>query len=70
MLAALLRATTLDRLQVDTVARSFLLHTIRADLLEAADQPVAAVAEWIKARPYAPTRADRTFVDQKLKYLA
>ncbi|MEZ4708673.1 MAG: sigma-70 family RNA polymerase sigma factor [Caldilineaceae bacterium] len=59
----------LDQMQADTLARSFLLHAIRADLLEAADQPNAAAAEWQKARLGAPTSADRLFIDQKLKEL-
>ncbi|MEZ4659986.1 MAG: sigma-70 family RNA polymerase sigma factor [Caldilineaceae bacterium] len=59
----------LDQMQADTLARSFLLHAIRADLLEAAGQPNAAAAEWQKARLDAPTAADRLFIDQKLKEL-
>lgn len=60
----------LDQQEADTVMRSFLLHAIRADLLESADQSIAAVEEWTIARRYAPTVADRAFVDQKLQALS
>lgn len=60
----------LDQLHADTVARSFLLHAIRADLLESAGRPAAAVQEWQRARSYAPTTADRAFIDQKLANLS
>jgi RNA polymerase sigma-70 factor (ECF subfamily) len=60
----------LDQVQVTTVAQSFLLHAIRADLLEAAHQLAAAAAEWQQARTHAPTAADRAFIDQKLQKLA
>lgn len=60
----------LDQVSVATVAQSFLLHAIRADLLEAAGRPTAAAAEWQQARINAPTVADRAFIDQKLQKLA
>lgn len=60
----------LDQVPVATVAQSFLLHAIRADLLEAAGQAAAATVEWQQARANAPTTADRAFIDQKLEKLA
>lgn len=59
----------LDGLTPDTVARSFLHHAIRADLLEAAGHTSDAADEWRKAQTFAPTRADRSFVNQKLEKL-
>lgn len=59
----------LDQVQVATVAQSFLLHAIRAALLEAAGQRVDAATEWQQARANAPT-ADRLFIDQQLEKLA
>jgi RNA polymerase sigma-70 factor (ECF subfamily) len=49
-----------------TVARSFLRHAVRADLLEAAGQARDAAHEWQKALNTAPTEADRAFVAGKL----
>lgn len=60
----------LDQVPVATVAQSFLLHAIRADLLEAAGQAAAATIEWQQARANAPTTADRLFIDQQLEKLA
>ena len=51
----------------DPLARSFLRHAVRADLLEAAGQGPAAAAEWHKAHATAPTRADQAFVAGKLR---
>lgn len=63
----------LDRLEAQqisrgkiSVARSFLLHAVRADLLESAGRRDDARAEWEKARDNAPTSADRSFIENKL----
>lgn len=60
----------LDQLEANTVARSFLLHAIRADLLESAGRASDAAAAWQIARTHAPTTADLAFIDQKLADLA
>lgn len=60
----------LDRQQADTMARSFLQHAIRADLMESAGRPAKAKEEWQIAQSNAPTTADRSFIEQKLKDLS
>lgn len=49
-----------------TVARSFLIHAVRAELLEAAGDKDAASQEWREAKKNAPTHADQNFIQKKL----
>ncbi len=60
----------IDLLKVDTLSQSFLLHAIRAELLESAGKPTVAKEEWQKAHAKAPTTADRSFIEQKLNELS
>ncbi len=52
-----------------TVARSFLFHAVRADLLESADRRLEALSEWEKAGKNAPTKADAAYINNKLANL-
>lgn len=56
----------LDQIKSHTVAQSYLLHAIRADLLESSGSAAEARKAWKRARDQAPTTAERTFIDQKL----
>jgi RNA polymerase sigma-70 factor (ECF subfamily) len=49
-----------------TVPRSFLIHAVRADILEAAGKREEASKEWREAKKDAPTQADQDFVQKKL----
>lgn len=49
-----------------TVPRSFLIHAVRADILEAAGKRDEASKEWREAKKDAPTQADQNFVQKKL----
>jgi RNA polymerase sigma-70 factor (ECF subfamily) len=49
-----------------TVPRSFLIHAVRADVLEAAGKRDEASKEWREAKKDAPTQADQNFVQKKL----
>lgn len=67
---ALAELDRIERTEVNTVARSFLLHAIRADLLEAAGRADEAARAWAAAQSQAPTTADRDFVATRLKNLS
>ncbi|HAV77914.1 MAG TPA: hypothetical protein DCX53_11245 [Anaerolineae bacterium] len=57
---------SMQKEKVMTVPRSFLIHAVRADLLEAGGKQDEASSEWKKARDHAPTKADQNFVEKKL----
>lgn len=59
--------STMRREKVMTVPRSFLIHAVRADLLEAAGKQADALSEWKIAQEQAPTKADQNFVQKKLE---
>lgn len=54
----------------DSAVRTFLFHATKADLLESLARPAEAIQEWEKAMENAPTAADRSFVEEKLKKLS
>lgn len=53
-----------------STARTFLFHATKADLLESLARFAEALQEWEKALENAPTAADRSFVEEKLKKLS
>jgi RNA polymerase sigma factor (sigma-70 family) len=52
--------------EIGPAGQSFFFHAVKADFLESAGMMREALQEWKKSLDYAPTDADRKFVEQKI----